>query len=229
MRPPIAEHAIRTPRDLAPLPRPHAARARRDAGGPRAALRRGARARARRGLPAPRRGPRGAAAPRGSAVRVVAVVDFPRGEGGDRRARAARRSRRSGSAPTSSTSSRRCPSLLAGRWEAVLEDLRAVVRAVAGPGEGHPRDARLSRDQKVAAAALARCAGAAFVKTSTGFGGRRRDGRGRGPPARGGRRRRGREGVRRASGPPPTRCAMIRAGASRIGASACVAIVTGAF
>jgi deoxyribose-phosphate aldolase len=86
----------------------------------------------------------------------------------------------------------------------------------------------LARDQKVAAAALARCAGAAFVKTSTGFAGggatgggvallRAVVGDGVGVKASG--------GVRTAA----DALAMIRAGASRVGASACVAIVTGSF
>jgi deoxyribose-phosphate aldolase len=80
----------------------------------------------------------------------------------------------------------------------------------------------------VAAAALARCAGAAFVKTSTGFGGggatvedvallRSVVGDEVGVKASG--------GVRSAADAR----AMVRAGASRIGTSASVAILSGAF
>jgi len=87
---------------------------------------------------------------------------------------------------------------------------------------------RLARDAKVAAAAVARSAGAAFVKTSTGFGGggataedvallRAVVGDAVGVKASG--------GIKTAA----DALAMARAGASRIGASACVAIVTGTF
>ena len=138
------------------------------------------------------------------------------GRGGAERGRGARpggaRSRRS----------------LAGRFEEVLDDLRAVVRAVPVPVKVILETARLTRDQKVAGAALARCAGAAFVKTSTGFGGggatvedvallRAVVGDGVGVKASG--------GIRTAA----DALAMIRAGASRVGASSSVAIVTGAF
>ena len=75
---------------------------------------------------------------------------------------------------------------------------------------------------------MARCAGAAFVKTSTGFGGggatvedvallRAVVGDGVGVKASG--------GIRTAA----DALALVRAGASRIGASACVALVTGSF
>jgi deoxyribose-phosphate aldolase len=88
--------------------------------------------------------------------------------------------------------------------------------------------AALTRDQKVVAAALARCAEAAFVKTSTGFGGggatvedvallRSVVGDELGVKASG--------GVRTAA----DALAMVRAGANRIGTSASVAIVTGRF
>jgi deoxyribose-phosphate aldolase len=80
----------------------------------------------------------------------------------------------------------------------------------------------------VAAAAIARCAGAAFVKTSTGFGGggatvedvallRAVVGETVGVKASG--------GIRTAA----DALAMIRAGADRVGSSACVAIVAGRF
>ena len=110
----------------------------------------------------------------------------------------------------------------------MLDDLRAIVRAVPAPVKVILETAQLGRDQKVAAAAIARAAGVAFVKTSTGFGGggatvddvallRAVVGDGVGVKASG--------GIRTAA----DALAMIRAGASRIGASACVGIVTGKF
>jgi deoxyribose-phosphate aldolase len=87
---------------------------------------------------------------------------------------------------------------------------------------------RLGREQKVIAAALAKCAGAAYVKTCTGFGGggatledvallRAVVGDDMGVKASG--------GIRTAD----HALAMLDAGASRLGTSASVAIVTGAF
>jgi deoxyribose-phosphate aldolase len=110
----------------------------------------------------------------------------------------------------------------------VLEDLRAVVRAVPVPVKVILETAQLDRDRIVAGAALALAAGAAFVKTSTGFGGggatvadvallRSVVGDALGVKASG--------GIRTAADAR----AMIRAGASRIGTSHGVAIVTGAF
>lgn len=163
----------------------------------------------------------------GSGVLAIAVVDFPRGEG-DTPARVAEavEAVRLGAEELDLVIG--LPALLAGRHEAVLDDLRAVVRAVPAPVKVILETARLTRDQKVAAAALARCAGAAYVKTSTGFGGggateddvallRRVVGQGVGVKASG--------GVRTAA----AALAMIRAGASRVGTSSSVAIVTGAF
>jgi deoxyribose-phosphate aldolase len=120
------------------------------------------------------------------------------------------------------------PALLGGRFEAALADLRAFVRDVHVPVKVILETSRLGGDLSVAAAALSRCAGAAFVKTSTGFGGggatvedvarlRAVVGEGMGVKASG--------GVRTAA----DALAMVRAGADRIGASASVAIVTGAF
>jgi deoxyribose-phosphate aldolase len=122
----------------------------------------------------------------------------------------------------------RLPALLAGRYEEVLDDLRAVIGAVAVPVKVILETSRLTRDQKVVAAALARCAGAAYVKTSTGFAGggatvedvallRAVVGEQVGVKASG--------GIRTAEAAR----AMLAAGASRIGASASVALVSGAF
>ncbi len=163
----------------------------------------------------------------GSAVRTVAVADFPRGEAGTgARVAEALEAARAGADEVDVVAP--LPALLAGRFEAALDDLRAVVRAVPVPVKVILETSRLGRDLTVAAAALARCAGAAFVKTSTGFGGggatvedvallRAVVGEGMGVKASG--------GVRTAA----DALAMIRAGADRIGASASVAIVTGSF
>ncbi|HSN89816.1 MAG TPA: deoxyribose-phosphate aldolase [Anaeromyxobacteraceae bacterium] len=164
---------------------------------------------------------------RGSGVLAAAVVDFPRGEGATAaRVAEAVEAVRAGADEIDLVAP--LPALLSGRAERVLEDLRAVVRAAAVPVKVILETSRLDRDGKVVAAALARCAGAAFVKTSTGFGGggatvedvallRAVVGDGMGVKASG--------GIRTAADAR----AMIVAGASRIGSSQSVAIVTGAF
>ncbi|RLB47231.1 MAG: deoxyribose-phosphate aldolase [Deltaproteobacteria bacterium] len=109
----------------------------------------------------------------------------------------------------------------------VFDDIAAVVAAA----RTHPvkvilETSKLTRDEKVMVCALSKAAGAAFVKTSTGFGGggatledvalmRSIVGPELGVKASG--------GVRDAGGAE----AMIKAGANRIGASASIAIVTG--
>jgi deoxyribose-phosphate aldolase len=163
----------------------------------------------------------------GSAVRTVAVADFPLGDRATpERVAEALDAVRAGADEIDVVAP--LPALLAGRFEAALEDLRAVIAAVPVPVKVILETSRLGRDRSVAAAAIARCAGAAFVKTSTGFGGggatvadvallRAVVGEGVGVKASG--------GVRTAA----DALAMIRAGADRIGASASVAIVTGSF
>ncbi|HET8540094.1 MAG TPA: deoxyribose-phosphate aldolase [Anaeromyxobacter sp.] len=163
----------------------------------------------------------------GTPVKAVAVVDFPRGEEGTGvRVIEALEAVRAGAEELDVVAP--LPALLAGRWEAALDDLRAIVRSVPVPVKVILETARLRREQKVAAAAIARCAGAAWLKTSTGFGGggataddvallRNVAGEDVGVKASG--------GIRTAA----DALAMIRAGASRIGASASVAIVTGSF
>lgn len=227
MPPPILEDAIRTPRDLAPflehtLLAPSATREdvvrlcdeAREHGMGAVCVHRNAVADVRRLLG-------------DSGVKTVAVVDFPRGDGSTgARVIEAFEAIRSGADEFDVVAP--LPALFAGRWEAVLDDLRAIVRAAPVPVKVILETGRLGRDEKVAAAAVARCAGAAFVKTSTGFGGsgatvddvallRSVVGDDVGVKASG--------GIRTAA----DALAMIRAGASRIGASACVAIVTGAF
>lgn len=109
----------------------------------------------------------------------------------------------------------------------VLADIAAVVDAARGrPVKVILETATLDHDQKVIVCALSKAAGAAFVKTSTGFGGggatledvalmRAVVGEDLGVKASG--------GVRDAAGVD----AMVAAGATRIGASASVLIVTG--
>lgn len=227
MSAPLPEDAIRTPRDLAPyldhtLLSPGATRDDlvRLCGEARAhgigavCVHRNAVGEARRLLA-------------GSGVKAIAVVDFPRGEGATAaRVLEAFEAVRSGADEIDLVAP--LPALLAGRWEAALDDLRAVVRSIPVPVKVILETARLGRDQKVAAAALAKAAGAAFVKTSTGFGGggatvddvallRAVVGDDVGVKASG--------GIRTAA----DALAMVRAGASRIGTSASVAILTGTF
>ncbi|MBT6177482.1 MAG: deoxyribose-phosphate aldolase [Deltaproteobacteria bacterium] len=109
----------------------------------------------------------------------------------------------------------------------VLEDIAAVVSAAEPkPVKVILETASLSHDEKVIACALSKIAGAAFVKTSTGFGSggataedielmRNVVGPEMGVKASGGVRTR--EDVE----------SMVQAGATRVGASASVAIVTG--
>jgi len=111
--------------------------------------------------------------------------------------------------------------------DAVLRDIKAVVDAASGrPVKVILETHLLTREQKIAACALSKAAGAAFVKTSTGFSGggataedvalmRAVVGPDMGVKASG--------GVRTADDARK----MIAAGADRLGASASVAIVTG--
>lgn len=112
-------------------------------------------------------------------------------------------------------------------YKLVLEDIKAVVDAVRGiPVKVILETSQLNTEEKVIACSLSKAAGAAFVKTSTGFAGggataedvalmRRIVGEDMGVKASGGVR--SAEDVQK----------MIAAGADRIGASASVAIVTG--
>ncbi|MCP4807320.1 MAG: deoxyribose-phosphate aldolase [Proteobacteria bacterium] len=117
--------------------------------------------------------------------------------------------------------------LKSGDHDLVLNDIRAVVKAAQGrPVKVILETKMLSREEKIAACALSKAAGAAFVKTSTGFGGggataedialmRQVVGPDLGVKASG--------GVRSAE----DAASMIKAGATRLGASASIAIVTG--
>ena len=117
--------------------------------------------------------------------------------------------------------------LKGGDHDLVFQDIQAVVRAAQGrPVKVILETTMLERDEKIVGCTLSKAAGAAFVKTSTGFGGggataedialmRAVVGPDLGVKASGGVR-----SVADAN-------AMIAAGATRLGASASVAIVTG--
>jgi len=120
----------------------------------------------------------------------------------------------------------RVGSLKEGRDDEVAEDITAVVRAAAGcPVKVIIETCYLSEEEKVRACLLAVKAGAAFVKTSTGYGSagatvadiqlmRKTVGEGIGVKAAG--------GIRSLA----DAIAMIEAGTNRIGASASVAIIS---
>jgi deoxyribose-phosphate aldolase len=160
-----------------------------------------------------------------SSVRVAAVVDFPLGEG-TTTARVAEAVALVADGAEELDLVAPLQALLAGRWRAVFEDLREVVAASAVPVKVILETGLLTPDQAAAGAAVARAAGAASVKTSTGFG-------------RGGatveavallRAVAGEAlGVKASGGIRTTAqaLALIEAGASRLGASASVAIVAG--
>lgn len=219
--------AIRSPRDLAPLLE-HTLLAPGATPAELARLCREAREH-RLGAVCVRRGavPEARRLLEGAGVRVVAVADFPKGEGATAaRVAEAVEAARAGVDELDVVAP--LPALLAGRWEAALDDLRAVIGAVPVPVKVILETALLDRDRKAAAAAIARCAGAAWVKTSTGFAGggataddvallRKVVGATIGVKASG--------GIRTAA----DALAMVRAGADRIGASASVAIVGGSF
>lgn len=111
-------------------------------------------------------------------------------------------------------------------YDAVLEDIRGVVHATApGVVKVIIETSALTREEKITAASLAKRAGAAFVKTSTGFGNggatvadvellRSIVGDAIGVKASG--------GIRTAE----DALTMVHAGATRLGTSASVAIVT---
>ncbi len=117
--------------------------------------------------------------------------------------------------------------LKGGDHDRVFDDIRAVVQAAQGrPVKVILETSMLSRDEKIVGCAISKAAGAHFVKTSTGFGGggatvddialmRAVVGPDMGVKASG--------GVRTQADAH----ALIAAGATRLGASASIAIVTG--
>ncbi|HVP67285.1 MAG TPA: deoxyribose-phosphate aldolase [Anaeromyxobacteraceae bacterium] len=161
---------------------------------------------------------------RSSGVRVVAVVDFPEGRSStEARAAEARAVARSGADEIDVVLSLRA--LRERDYAAVVRDI-AEVAAAGVPVKVILETCLLSRDEKVIASALAKAAGAASVKTSTGFAGagateedvsllRSVVGPGFGVKASG--------GIRSAA----DALRMVRAGADRIGTSASVDIVHG--
>lgn len=162
----------------------------------------------------------------GSDVMPIAVVGFPLGAAlPEAKAYEAREAIRHGAREIDTVLS--IGALKSGDYRAVVEDVRSVVEA-ARPLKVKVilETSKLTDEEKVAACVLAKVAGAAFVKTSTGFGG-------------GGatvedvalmRRVVGKDMEVKASGGVRTlddARKLIAAGADRIGASASVAIVTG--
>jgi deoxyribose-phosphate aldolase len=162
---------------------------------------------------------------KGSGVKPIAVVGFPLGAGSSAsKAFEAREAIRAGAQEIDMVTN--VGALKSRDYALVLEDIRAVVEA------SKPfavkvilETSNLDNDQKVIVCALSKAAGAAFVKTSTGFG----SGGATAEDIALMRRIVGPEMGVKASGGIRTyedATKMIAAGASRIGASASVAIVT---
>lgn len=162
---------------------------------------------------------------RGSRSLPIAVVGFPLGAASTAaKAFEAREAVREGAREIDTVA--HIGALKARDYAYVLKDIRAVVEAASPyPVKVILETSSLTHEEKIAACALAKAAGAAFVKTSTGFaaGGatvedialmREVVGHGLGVKASGGIRTY--EDARK----------MIHAGANRLGASASVAIVT---
>lgn len=163
---------------------------------------------------------------KGSLVKPIAVVGFPLGAASSQsKAFEAREAVRAGALEIDMVIN--IGALKSRDYRLVYDDIKTVVEA----SRPHKvkviiETAQLNDEEKIAACTLAKTAGAAFVKTSTGFGG-------------GGatvedialmRRVVGNDMEVKASGGIRTREdaeKMIQAGANRIGASASVAIVTG--
>jgi deoxyribose-phosphate aldolase len=160
----------------------------------------------------------------GSSVKAIAVVGFPLGAAtSGAKSFETREAIRNGAGEIDMVIN--IGSLKSKDYAYVLQDIRAVVDTAGSiPVKVILETSMLDRDQKVIACALAKAAGAAFVKTSTGFGGggatpedvalmRAVVGEDMGVKASGGVRTI--EDAER----------VIEAGASRIGASSSVAIV----
>lgn len=157
--------------------------------------------------------------------RPIAVVDFPLGTSGTAaRAREAREVVAAGAAEVDVVLD--LAALKARDYAAVQGDLRALVEASRPASlKAILETAALSREEKVIACALAKAAGCAFVKTSTGFG----PGGATAEDVALLRATVGPEmGVKASGGIRTARDArrMLAAGADRLGASASVAIVS---
>lgn len=162
----------------------------------------------------------------GSSSRVIAVVGFPLGAASSAsKAFETRQAVREGAAEIDMVIA--LGALRDKAYDVVYSDIRAVVDAAEGrPVKVILETAMLDDEQKVVACALSKAAGAAFVKTSTGFG----PGGATEADVALMRRVVGPEMGVKASGGIRTRAiaeAMLSAGATRLGASASVAIVTG--
>ncbi len=162
----------------------------------------------------------------GSGVMTICVVGFPLGAATSRaKAAETREAIQNGAQEIDMVVN--IGFLKGGEHPRVLADIRAVVEAAEGrPVKVILETHMLTRDEKIAACALSKAAGAAFVKTSTGFSGggataedialmRQVVGPEMGVKASG--------GVRTSADAQK----MVAAGANRLGASASVAIVTG--
>lgn len=161
-----------------------------------------------------------------SPVKPIAVVDFPKGEGPSQaKAAEAQQAIRAGAKEIDMVI--HVGALKAKNYGYVYRDIEAVV-AAAKPHivKVIIETAKLDNVEKIAACTLAKAAGAAFVKTSTGFGGggatvedvalmRRVVGPDIGVKASGGIRTKA------------DALQMVQAGANRIGASAGIAIIRG--
>ena len=162
----------------------------------------------------------------GCSTRPIAVVGFPLGAGTTAaKAFEAKEAVRAGAAEIDMVINQ---GALKGKDYALVEsDIRAVVEASRpAPVKVILETGGLTRDEKVIACALSKAAGAAFVKTSTGFG----PGGATAEDIALMRAVVGNDlGVKASGGVRTTQDAekMIAAGATRIGASASVAIVTG--
>jgi deoxyribose-phosphate aldolase len=165
---------------------------------------------------------------RGAAPRCIAVADFPLGDAPTAQ-RAGEVSRLVASGAQEIDILFPLPLVVGRRWRAALHDLEVVVDAAGRvPVKVILETGALDVAERAAVCGIAIAAGAAWVKTSTGFGPRGATeedvlvmrhlaGPGVGVKASG--------GVRTAA----DALRMVRAGASRIGASASVAIVSGSF
>ncbi len=104
----------------------------------------------------------------GDRMKVVSVVGFPLGASrSDVKAYEAKRAVEDGADEIDMVIN--VGLLKAGRYEEVKEDIRAVVEAAGVPVKVIVETGLLTDDEKVMACKLAEEAGAAFVKTSTGF------------------------------------------------------------
>lgn len=164
---------------------------------------------------------------RGTEVKVVTVIDFPKGgQSTEARVRAVGEALKNGACEIDIVLGRE--RLVAKDYAAVERDLKEVMRvAGATPVKVILETSELTDPQKAIASALVKAAGAAFVKTSTGFSAKGATvadvqlmrsvvGEAMGVKASGGIR------------DYQTAVDMIMAGATRLGTSASVSIVQGA-